>query len=178
MSKKKIQRIPVTWQTYGYVEIEADTVEEALEKFRASDDPDSFQRLDGGYVLNSIRPAGDDDEIVKALWLLRSSKSALEAEKENEKLDIAKHLILSFCRREYDSATDFTDLDRIPIAYTTAEDTGESIEVFVDLVSYRLMQCLNGDIVNEVQYDSIEQMTKECLETLDFDDLVSLPDLD
>lgn len=178
MSEKKIQRIPVTWQTFGYVEIEADTVEEAVEKFRASDDPDSFQRLDGEYVLNSIRPAGDDDEIVKALWLLRSSKSALEAEEENEKLDIAKHLILSFCRREYDSAADFSDLSRIPVAYTTTEDTEENIEVFLDLVNYRLIQCLDGDTVNEVQYDSIEQMTEECLKTLDFDDLVRLSDLD
>ena len=174
----KTFKIAVSWQMCGCVDVEAGNMEEAIKKFRASDDPDSFQRLDGEYVLNSIRPAGDDEEILKALWLLRHSKSALEAEEENAMLDIAKLHILRFCRREYDSAANFASLDRVPIAYTTTEDTEESIETSVDLVNYRLIQCLNGDIVSEVQYDSIEQMIKGCLENLDFDDLISLPDLD
>ena len=91
-------------------------------------------------------------------------------------LDRAKNLIREFCQEEYDSEPDFSDLTKIGIAYTNATDEEIPIQVNVDLVGYRVERYLGEVLIDERQYESLEDLTETELESLDFSELVSVTD--
>ena len=88
----------------------------------------------------------------------------------------AKNLIRDFCLKEYDSEPDFSDLSKIGIAYTNATDEDIPIQVNVDLVGYRVERYLGEVLIDERQYESLEELTETELEALDFSELVSVTD--
>ena len=88
----------------------------------------------------------------------------------------AKNLIREFCQEEYDSEPDFSDLTKIGIAYTNATDEEIPIQVNVDLVGYRVERYLGEVLIDERQYESLEDLTETELEALDFSELVSVTD--
>ena len=88
----------------------------------------------------------------------------------------AKNLIRDFCLEEYDSEPDFSDLSKIGIAYTNATDEDIPIQVNVDLVGYRVERYLGEVLIDERQYESLEELTETELEALDFSELVSVTD--
>ena len=88
----------------------------------------------------------------------------------------AKNLIREFCQEEYDSEPDFSDLSKIGIAYTNATDEEIPIQVNVDLVEYRVERYLGEVLIDERQYESLEDLTETELEALDFSELVSVTD--
>ena len=88
----------------------------------------------------------------------------------------AKNLIREFCQEEYDSEPDFSDLTKIGIAYTNATDEDIPIQVNVDLVGYRVERYLGEVLIDERQYESLEDLTETELEALDFSELVSVTD--
>ena len=88
----------------------------------------------------------------------------------------AKNLIREFCQEEYDSEPDFSDLTKIGIAYTHATDEEIPIQVNVDLVGYRVERYLGEVLIDERQYESLEDLTETELEALDFSELVSVTD--
>ena len=88
----------------------------------------------------------------------------------------AKNLIRDFCLEEYDSEPDFSDLSKIGVAYTNATDEEIPIQVNVDLVGYRVEHYLGDILVDERQYESLEDLTETELEALDFSELVSVTD--
>ena len=61
------QRIAVTWEAAGYIEVEANSIEEAMEKVR--ENPDNYPLpYDGGdYVDGSFRLSTDDADEMKAI---------------------------------------------------------------------------------------------------------------
>lgn len=91
-------------------------------------------------------------------------------------IDRAKKLIREFCQKEYDSEPDFSDLTKIGIAYTHATDEDIPIQVNVDLVGYRVERYLGEVLIDERQYESLEDLTETELEALDFSELVSVTD--
>ena len=91
-------------------------------------------------------------------------------------IDRAKNLIRDFCQEEYDSEPDFSDLSKIGIAYTHATDEDIPIQVNVDLVGYRVDRYLGEVLIDERQYESLEDLTETELEALDFSELVSVTD--
>ena len=88
----------------------------------------------------------------------------------------AKKLIRDFCLEEYDSEPDFSDLTKIGIAYTNATDEEIPIQVNVDLVGYRVERYMGEVLIDERQYESLENLTETELEALDFSELVSVTD--
>ena len=88
----------------------------------------------------------------------------------------AKNLIRDFCQEEYDAEPDFSDLTKIAIAYTHATDEDIPIQVNVDLVGYRVERYLGDILVDERQYETLEDLTETELEALDFSELVSVTD--
>ncbi len=88
----------------------------------------------------------------------------------------AKNLIRDFSLEEYDSEPDFSNLSKIGIAYTNATDEEIPIQVNVDLVGYRVERYLGDILVDERQYESLENLTETELEALDFSELVSVTD--
>ena len=96
--------------------------------------------------------------------------------KPDATLTRAKNLIREFCQEEYDSEPDFSDLSKIGIAYTHATDEDIPIQVNVDLVGYRVERYLGEVLIDERQYESLEDLTETELEALDFSELVSVTD--
>ena len=96
--------------------------------------------------------------------------------KPDTTLTRAKNLIWDFCLEEYDSEPDFSDLSKIGIAYTHATDEDIPIQVNVDLVGYRVERYLGEVLIDERQYESLEDLTETKLEALDFSELVSVTD--
>ena len=96
--------------------------------------------------------------------------------KPDATLTRAKNLIREFCQEEYDSEPDFSDLAKIDIAYTHATDEEIPIQVNVDLVGYRVERYLGDVLVDERQYESLEELTETELEALDFSELASVTD--
>ena len=88
----------------------------------------------------------------------------------------AQNLIREFCQEEYDSEPDFSDLTKIGIAYTHATDEDIPIQVNVDLVGYHVERYLGEVLIDERQYESLEDLTETELEALDFSELVSVTD--
>ena len=96
--------------------------------------------------------------------------------KPDADLTHAKNLIRDFCLKEYDSEPDFSNLSKIGIAYTNATDEEIPIQVSVDLVGYRVERYLGEVLIDERQYESLEDLTETELEALDFSELVSVTD--
>ena len=96
--------------------------------------------------------------------------------KPDATLTRAKNLIREFCQEEYDSEPDFSDLSKIDIAYTYATDEEIPIQVNVDLIGYRVERYLGEVLIDQRQYESLEELTETELEALDFSELVSVTD--
>ena len=91
-------------------------------------------------------------------------------------LSRAKNLLREFCQEEYDSEPDFSNLSKIDIAYTYATDEEIPIQVNVDLIGYRVERYLGEVLIDQRQYESLEELTETELEALDFSELVSVTD--
>ena len=69
--KRKFWKIPVTWECYGVVEVEGDTIEEALANFRKHESEGPGYALpEGEYVDDSFRLSDDDEEELKSMIAL------------------------------------------------------------------------------------------------------------
>ena len=100
----------------------------------------------------------------------------LSEEPEPASLEIAKEFINDFCVAEYGSPADFSDLEKVGIAYTTVTDEEIPIQVNADLVHYRIERYLDGKFLERRQYESLDELIQNELAELDFDDLVSVSD--
>ena len=100
----------------------------------------------------------------------------LSEEPEPALLEIAKEFINDFCEAEYDSPADFSDLEKVGIAYTTVTDEEIPIQVNADLVHYRIERYLDGQFLERRQYESLDELIQNELAELDFDDLISVSD--
>jgi len=100
----------------------------------------------------------------------------LSEEPEPASLEIAKEFINDFCEAEYGSPADFSDLEKVGIAYTTVTDAEIPVQVNADLVHYRIERYLGGQFLERRQYESLDELIQNELAELDFDGLVSVSD--
>lgn len=101
----------------------------------------------------------------------------IEIEKENPLLDKAKSLISDFISNEYESSVDdsvFEDLSNISLAYTTTEDNMHQIQAVIDLENPGFKQYIDGKLIYEETYQSLNDLITYQLEFLEFDSLVSI----
>ena len=106
-------------------------------------------------------------------------EASLTEKAQNNKhtdLDVAKQLITDYLDREFGEPTDFSDISKISLAYTTDEEHDLPIQVYADLEQFRLIYEYDGNVVRNEQYNSLAEMNKNALSVLDFNDLVSLSD--
>ena len=86
----------------------------------------------------------------------------------------AKRLIDEYCLGEFESVVDYADLKHIPLAFTTTEDGGHTVEAQADLVHFSINRYVDGQLFESRSYDSIEELISNELQTLDFNDLTYL----
>lgn len=100
----------------------------------------------------------------------------LTEKSRDPELDKAINYINDFCMDEYSSEADLSNLSNIFIAYTTDEDTDMEIQVTADLEHFQMRYAYGDTIVRTEQYESLEEMNRNVLSVLDFNDLVTLSD--
>ncbi len=95
-------------------------------------------------------------------------------------IEKAKTLIAEYCFREFgeDAKVDFSDLSKIPIAYTTTEDEKHEIQVNANLVDFRIETFVDDTCIRTEQYDSLGEMVEDVLPHLSFDELVCVDEDD
>ena len=142
--------------------------------------------LNWNVVAKRISELVFEDKYLTKEQLAQYEQKQLEAAQaelannEDVLLENAKNIINDFCLEEYGHEADFSDLSNVEVAYTDWEDEETGIEyavqVTVDLQEYSIFTSVDGDVVDEQKYDSLEALTKNELDFLDFDSLVSLSD--
>lgn len=97
-------------------------------------------------------------------------------------LERALQNISEYTEREFgETKPDLSDLSKVDIsdialAYTQDEDTYLPIEVSADLTQCKMTYKYDGEVAREEYYGSLEDMNRNALSVLDFEDLVSLSD--
>ena len=137
----------------------------------------TVQRQEIRALLQSFLDHTDPEEEIAAdvaLCMERINELPQPLTQDQALLEQAKELIDQFCQEEYDSYADFSDLEKVGIAYTTVTDEEIPIQVNVDLVNYRVERYLDGQFLERRQYDSLGAMIQNELIDLTFDDLISV----
>ncbi|MCD8013225.1 MAG: hypothetical protein LUG99_08630 [Lachnospiraceae bacterium] len=91
-------------------------------------------------------------------------------------LERAKQLLNWYSIAEFGVPADFDDPAKVGIGYTTVGEEELPIEVFVNLVDFRLERFFNNELIETRQYDSMEDLIAVELGNLDYDELVSVSD--
>lgn len=156
----------------GYGEDDAQAVENIAQQLQ-----NTAQRQEIRALLQSFLDHTDQEEEIAAdvaLCMERIDELPQPLTQDQALLEQAKELIDQFCQEEYDSYADFSDLEKVGIAYTTITDEEIPIQVNVDLVNYRVERYLDGQFLERRQYDSLEALIQNELTDLTFDDLISV----
>ena len=90
-------------------------------------------------------------------------------------LNEAKARINEYSQREFREDANFSDLSRIPLAYTTHEDTEVGISVYADLENKKIVTMYGDKVAEEKNFRFSDDMIS-ALGNLEFSDLVSIPD--
>ncbi len=91
-------------------------------------------------------------------------------------MEKAMRLIVEFCQSEYESEADFSDMRNIGIGYTTITDAEIPVQINVNLVDFSLDRYVEGVIVDQRKYSSLDELIKQELEWLDFHSLIDFTD--
>ena len=91
-------------------------------------------------------------------------------------LFLAKDLINKYCMEEFESRADFSNLEKVGIAYTTTEDGCHEIQVNANLKEMRLETFLNNELVMTQEFKNMDEMNYKCLMDLDFNELTCIPE--
>ena len=89
---------------------------------------------------------------------------------------LAEKLINDYCISEFGYETDFSNIEKIGVAYTTTEDERHEIQVYVNLKEFKLETYFDNHLIDTEQYESLENLNESCLRYLSFDELVYIPD--
>lgn len=92
-------------------------------------------------------------------------------------LDTAKKYIEDFLDSEYSSTADFSDMQHISIGYTEigSEKQGDhSLQVEADFENFSVSYFIDDELAKTEKYDSLEQMNREHLSVLSFEDMLNV----
>lgn len=137
----------------------------------------TVQRQEIRALLQSFLDHADPEEEIAAdvaLCMEQIDELPQPLTQDQALLEQAKELIDQFCQEKYDGYADFSDLQKVEIAYTTVTDEEIPIQVNVDLVNNRLERYLDGQFLERRQYSSLEGLIQNELTDLDFDDLTAV----
>ena len=90
-------------------------------------------------------------------------------------LDIAKKYIEDYLDSEFSSEADFSDMKHISIGYTeigSEEQGNHSLQMEADLENYSVSYFIDDELAKTEHYDSLEQMNREHLSVLNFEDML------
>lgn len=156
----------------GYGADDAQAVENIAQQLH-----NAAQRQEIRALLQSFLDHADPEEEIAAdvaLCMEQIDELPQPLTQEQALLEQAKELIDQFCQEKYDGYADFSDLEKVELAYTTVTDEEIPIQVNVDLVNNRVERYLDGQFLERRQYSSLEGLIQNELKDLDFDDLTAV----
>lgn len=156
----------------GYGADDAQAVENIAQQLH-----NAAQRQEIRALLQSFLDHADPEEEIAAdvaLCMEQIDELPQHLTQEQALLEQAKELIDQFCQEKYDGYADFSDLEKVELAYTTVTDEEIPIQVNVDLVNNRVERYLDGQFLERRQYSSLEGLIQNELADLDFDDLTAV----
>jgi len=86
-------------------------------------------------------------------------------------LELAKKLIDDYCREEFHSGADFSDLSAVGIGHTTVTDDEIPIQAYANLTDFRIEKYLGDVLIESRQYESLAALIQGELNDLEFGDL-------
>ena len=90
-------------------------------------------------------------------------------------MDMAKKYIEDYLDSEFSSEADFSDMKHISIGYTEigSEEQGDhSLQMEADLENLSVSYFIDDELAKTEHYDSLEQMNREHLSVLNFEDML------
>ena len=117
------------------------------------------------YQLSAVTPA--------ELPEIQSVTASVQT--EEEKLEEAKRLIDEYCMEVFEQGADYSDPYHVDLAFSSTADSMHNVEIFADLMRYRLVYQVDGETVHEIACDSMGKLN-EYLANLDFDVMVAQAD--
>lgn len=90
-------------------------------------------------------------------------------------LDMAKKYIEDFLDSEFSSTADFSNMKHIAIGYTEigSEEQGDhSLQMEADLENFSVSYFIDEELAKTEKYDSLEQMNRDHLSVLSFEDML------
>ena len=156
----------------GYGADDAQAVENIAQQLH-----NAAQQQEIRALLQSFLDHADPEEEIAAdvaLCMEQIDELPQPLTQEQALLEQAKELIDQFCQEKYDGYADFSDLEKVELAYTTVTDEEIPIQVNVDLVNNRVERYLDGQFLERRQYSSLEGLIQNELADLDFDDLTAV----
>ena len=106
------------------------------------------------------------------LQVVEDAPEITEQPETADDLDSAKALINEYCMEVFESEADFTDLSHVDLAFSSTSDSTHSVEIYADLVGFRLVYQVNGAEVASIQCAGFRDLN-EFLANLDFDEMVA-----
>ena len=91
-------------------------------------------------------------------------------------MELAKKLIDDYCREEFHSGADFSDLSAVGIGHTTVTDDEIPIQAYANLTDFRIEKYLGDVLIESRQYESLAALIQGELNDLEFDDLTYASD--
>lgn len=101
-------------------------------------------------------------------------RELLQDDSQNPKaaLEETKELINAYCMEVFEQEADYSDLRHVDLAFSATTDSEHTVEIFADLVYFRLVYQVDGEIVHEVACDTLPELNGY-LANLDFDEMVA-----
>ena len=94
-----------------------------------------------------------------------------DAARGRAELELAKKLIDDYCREEFHSGADFSDLSAVGIGHTTITDDEIPIQAYANLTDFRVEKYLGDVLIESRQYESLAELIQGELNDLEFGDL-------
>lgn len=87
-------------------------------------------------------------------------------------LEETRRLINAYCMEVFEQEADYSDLSHVDLAFSSTSDSEHTVEIFADLVSFRLVYQVDGETVREIACDTLSELNGY-LANLDFDEMVA-----
>ena len=127
----------------------------------------ALKESDVDYVFNNVGFSSASD-----LYSLHLSDAA----RGRAELELAKKLIDDYCREEFHSGADFSDLSAVGIGHTTVTDDEIPIQAYANLADFRIEKYLGDVLIESRQYESLAALIQGELNDLEFGDLTYASD--
>lgn len=117
-----------------------------------------------------------EEEIAADLELFMEHIQELpDLSQSNTELEEARQLINEYCLEEFDQEADFSNLGHVDLAFSATSDSEHTVEIFTDLIAFRLVYQVDGETVHEITCSSLSELNGY-LANLDFDEMVAHAD--